>query len=92
MPGSRSEKCFSRAGLDSFDSTKEDAARAARVRIWGDGEPHVDVRPVRTNQRGGTLHLTQSGINSPGLEQWSTTLVLRAHCPVCLRCFPYSNT
>ena len=33
MPGSRSEKCFSRAVLPSFDRTKADAARAARVRI-----------------------------------------------------------
>lgn len=33
MPGRRSEKCFSKAVLLSLDRTKEEAARAARVRI-----------------------------------------------------------
>lgn len=37
MPGSRSEKCFSRAVLPSLDKTKEAAARAARVRIYEGG-------------------------------------------------------
>lgn len=34
-PGSRSAKCFSRAVLLSFASTKEAAARAASIRTWG---------------------------------------------------------
>lgn len=42
MPGSRSEKCFSRAVLLSLDRTKEAVARADRVRICK-GSQHSDI-------------------------------------------------